>query len=177
MKEEKPFNTVAFVLFGIFMACMIFPGLSLKAIPPKAAGLALLVAPAQTHVTGLILSIYHRRTESAIIINLFLGGFWLFYGIGLIFLPPADINATMTFTEPGIAIAIICLQDFYKNDKSLRGILIWLSATIAFLWLSKFYSPLETLVPYLVWALGGGDLSSGNASVKKTAENTKLMLS
>ncbi len=160
MSEEKTFNTVAFVLFGIWMACWIMPGLSLKIIPPKAAGLALLLLPAQAHAVGLVLSIYHHHTESAIIINLFLGGFWLFYGIGLLFLSSAEINATMTFVEPGVAIAIGCLQDFYKKkDKSLRYILIWLAATIAFLWLSKFYSPLETFVPYVIWALGAGTLA------------------
>ena len=168
MKEEKPFNTVAFVLFGIWMACWIFPGLSLKIIPAKAGGLALIIGPALTHAIGLDLSIYHRHTIPAIIINLFLGGFWLFYGIGLICLPAADINSTMTFIEPGVAIAIACLQDFYKKtDKSLQGILIWLAATIAFLCLSKFYSPLETLVPYVVWALGIGTLTVAMYQLRK----------
>jgi len=171
MSEEKPFNTVAFVLFGIWMACMIFPGISLKAIPPKAAGLALLVAPALTHVIGLALSIYHRHTIPAIIINLFLGGFWLFYGIGLICLPAADINVTEIYMEPGIAIAIACLQDFYKKtDKSLRYILIWLAATIAFLWLSKFIGLLETFVPYAIWALGLGTLVVAMHQLRKQLE-------
>lgn len=174
MSEKKQFNNVAFVLLsGIWMACWIMPGLTLKVIPPEAGGLALILLPGMAHAIGLAISIHGGHTEAAIIMHLFLGGFWMYYGIGLLYLTPAAINATMKFVEPGVAISLCCLQRKYKEDKSLRGILIWLAGTIVFLWLSKFYSPLETIVPYAIWALGAGTQTVGMYQLEKRPKAEK----
>ena len=155
MEEGKQsFNTVAFVLFAIWMACMVFPGLSLKSIPVKSVALALLLFVAFPHAVGLYLSIRQNHTEAAIIIGLFLS-FWLFLGIGFFILSPLEVSETLKFIEPGMAIAVFCLQYFYKDkDKSLQYILIGLGTTITYLWLSKFVLWLESGVPYVVWGLG-----------------------
>lgn len=136
-KGEEKFDIVAFVISaGIWMGCWILSGLTLKAIPPMASGLAILVGPAPMHIIGLGLSIYKNKTESAIILGIF-STFWLFNGIGLICLPSADINKTLILMEPAIFILIPFFQDFYKEKKEIRIILIWLAITVLYSWLTK----------------------------------------
>lgn len=148
------FKTVPFVLYGIFMACAIYIGLSAKGIPPLPAALALLFWVALPHAIGLYISIREGHNESAIIIGIFLG-FWLYLGIGLLVVPIPDLQKGLIFVEPAIAILVFVLSSFYTSkDKSLRNILIGLGTTVAFLWVSKFLPTLHSLVPLVVGALG-----------------------
>ncbi len=172
MEEGKQnFSTVAFVLFAIWMACTIFPGLSFKLIPLLAGALAILLFVVPPHTIGLYLNIRDGNTVPAITIGLF-WSFWLFLGIGYFILPATQISEALKFIEPGMAVAVFCLQYFYK-DKSLQYILIGLGMTITYLWLSKLILFLEAGVPFVVISLGICTLAVAVHQLKKLKKTNK----
>ncbi|MFH1367184.1 MAG: hypothetical protein ABIH38_04335 [Patescibacteria group bacterium] len=171
MESDKPkLNTIVYLLYFLFFACVIFIGLVEKWFSFPIGGMLLSVFVVLPHLVAFFASVSQGNHKSAVVIGTFLG-FWSYLTLGLFFFPYAEIVSGLKVVEIPVFVVVFIMSYFYRADKSLTYILIHLGATVFFLWAAKFVTVFEPARSSIVGILGIGVIFVAiNQTIKAAAK-------